>query len=46
MIPIGEPVPDFNLPGVLGDREGRWRLADLRGKWLVLFFYPADFTFV
>ena len=46
MIPIGEPVPDFSLPGVLGEREGRWRLADLRGRWVVLFFYPADFTFV
>ncbi len=46
MIPIGEPVPDFTLPGVLGDQEGRWRLADFRGKWLILFFYPADFTFV
>lgn len=46
MIPIGEPVPDFTLSGVLGDREGRWRLADLRGRWVVLFFYPADFTFV
>jgi alkyl hydroperoxide reductase subunit AhpC len=46
MIPIGEPVPNFTLPGVLGDREGRWHLADLRGRWIVLFFYPADFTFV
>lgn len=46
MIPIGEPVPDFTLPGVHGDREGRWRLSDLRGRWVVLFFYPADFTFV
>jgi alkyl hydroperoxide reductase subunit AhpC len=46
MIPIGEAVPDFTLPGVQGDREGRWTLSDLRGRWVVLFFYPADFTFV
>ncbi len=24
----------------------KWKSSDLRGKWLVLFFYPADFTFV
>ncbi len=46
MIPIGEPVPDFTLPGVYGGRDGRWTLSDLRGRWVVLFFYPADFTFV
>lgn len=46
MIPVGGPVPDFTLAGVHGDREGRWRLAELRGRWIVLFFYPADFTFV
>ena len=46
MIPIGEAAPDFALPGVAGDRDGRWRLADHRGRWVVLFFYPADFTFV
>ncbi len=46
MIPIGEPVPDFNLPGVHGDRTGHWRMSESRGRWVVVFFYPADFTFV
>jgi alkyl hydroperoxide reductase subunit AhpC len=46
MIPVGESVPDFTLPGIHSGREGRWRLADCRGQWVVLFFYPADFTFV
>lgn len=46
MIPVGEAVPNFTLPGVQGHREGRWSLAELRGRWIVLFFYPADFTFV
>jgi alkyl hydroperoxide reductase subunit AhpC len=46
MIPIGESAPDFRLPGVQREREARWRLSDLRGRWVVLFFYPADFTFV
>lgn len=46
MIPIGEPAPDFNLPGIQGEREGSWRIFDFHGRWVVLFFYPADFTFV
>ncbi|MFZ5862029.1 MAG: peroxiredoxin [Nitrospirota bacterium] len=46
MIPIGEPAPDFSLSGIQGEREARWRLSDLRGRWVVVFFYPADFTFV
>ncbi len=46
MIPIGEPSPDLHLPGIQREREARWRLSDSRGRWVVLFFYPADFTFV
>jgi alkyl hydroperoxide reductase subunit AhpC len=46
MIPIGEPVPDFALSGIHGDHEGVWRIVDFRGRWVLLFFYPADFTFV
>lgn len=37
----GNPAPDFNLK----DAEGNiWRLGDLRGKKVILFFYPADDT--
>jgi peroxiredoxin Q/BCP len=37
----GEPAPDFSLP----DQEGRTRsLAEFRGKWLALYFYPRDDT--
>ncbi len=37
----GMPAPDFDLL----DGEGqRWRLADLRGQNVVLYFYPADDT--
>lgn len=46
MIPVGQPAPDFALPGVEGDRPADFRLRDLRGRWVVLFFYPADFSFV
>ncbi len=37
----GEPAPDFELP----DMDGTvWRLADLRGKRVIVYFYPADDT--
>jgi len=37
----GDPAPDFELPGT-GGRT--YRLADYRGRKLVLAFYPGDFT--
>jgi thioredoxin-dependent peroxiredoxin len=40
---VGERAPDFELPGT-GGRT--YRLADYRGRWVVLAFYPADFTAV
>jgi thioredoxin-dependent peroxiredoxin len=40
---VGEPAPDFGLPGT-GGRT--YRLGDYRGRWLVLAFYPGDFTTV
>jgi peroxiredoxin 2/4 len=45
---VGKPAPDFNLPSTknLSTLDEPVSLADYRGKWLVLFFYPADFTFV
>jgi len=37
----GQAAPDFNLP----DQNGKpHQLADYRGKWLVLYFYPKDDT--
>jgi peroxiredoxin 2/4 len=47
---VGLPAPDFKLEGVVGTDPGKefktLTLKDYRDKWLVLFFYPADFTFV
>lgn len=40
--PIGEPAPEFTLPTHTGD--GDISLADYRGQWVVLYFYPKDFT--
>jgi alkyl hydroperoxide reductase subunit AhpC len=46
MIALNAPAPDFDLEGVARDRVRRHRLGDYRGRWVILFFYPADFTFV
>jgi peroxiredoxin 2/4 len=47
---VGSPAPNFNLEAVIGTAPGsefkKLSLNDFREKWLVLFFYPADFTFV
>lgn len=41
-IPLGEPAPNFTLPTNAGD--GEISLADYRNQWVVLYFYPRDFT--
>ena len=46
MIQIGQTIPDLALKAFHENEEKTVRLADFRGKWLVLVFYPADFTFV
>ena len=45
---VGSPAPDFELPctGGAGVASCRAALADYRGKWLVLVFYPRDFSLV
>jgi peroxiredoxin (alkyl hydroperoxide reductase subunit C) len=45
---IGSPAPDFRMTTTkdLNTLDHEATLADYSGKWLVLFFYPADFTFV
>jgi len=44
---ITKPAPDFDLEAVLPTEEfERVKLSDYKGKYLVLFFYPMDFTFV
>ncbi len=43
---IGSKLPDMELSAFHQDKILNIHLADYLGKWLVLFFYPADFTFV
>jgi len=46
MIKIGFEAPDFKLEGYFNGRFKNYSFKDYKNKWLVLFFYPLDFTFV
>lgn len=46
MVHVGEKAPDFAAPGY---RKGKFisvKLSEFLGKWVLLCFYPGDFTFV
>jgi len=44
---VGKPAPDFTANAVFGNNEIKeFKLSSLKGKHVVLFFYPLDFTFV
>jgi peroxiredoxin (alkyl hydroperoxide reductase subunit C) len=43
---VGRPAPDFELEGYLNGQFGKYKLSDYRKKWVLLLFYPLDFTFV
>lgn len=45
---VAQQAPDFTAPAVLpnGSIKADFTLSDLRGKYVVLFFWPLDFTFV
>ncbi len=43
---VKSPAPAFELEGVVGKEFKKIKLSDYKGKWVVLFFYPLDFTFV
>jgi peroxiredoxin (alkyl hydroperoxide reductase subunit C) len=43
---VGQPAPDFIATAVVNQEFVTLKLSDYRGKYVVLFFYPLDFTFV
>jgi len=44
---VGKEAPDFEASAyVQGEGFKNIKLSDYRGKWVVLCFYPGDFTFV
>ena len=45
-IEINSEAPKFEADALHNDEIKKIKLEDFRGKWVVLFFYPADFTFV
>lgn len=46
MVDIDLEAPMFSAAGFQNGEVSEFNLADYRGKWVLLFFYPADFTFV
>src|ERR1700675_3391063 len=45
---VGQPAPDFDIPSTknIEKLNEPVKLSDYKGKWVVLLFYPLDFTFV
>ncbi len=46
MIMVGQKAPDFAAPGYQQGKFINIKLSDYLGKWVVLCFYPGDYTFV
>ena len=46
MIKVGSKAPDFTAPGFHNGAFINTKLSDYLGKWVLLCFYPGDFTFV
>jgi peroxiredoxin (alkyl hydroperoxide reductase subunit C) len=46
MIQVGKKAPDFSSPGYQNGNFINLKLSDYLGKWVLLCFYPGDFTFV
>jgi len=46
MVSVGEKAPEFDMEGYVNGEIKHVSLNQYKGKWVVLFFYPLDFTFV
>ena len=46
MLKIGDKIPALTLEGYQNDKIKKFSLAKYKGKWLILIFYPGDFTFI
>lgn len=46
MAKVGQPAPDFDMPSTknIDTLKENVKLSDYKGKWLILLFYPLDFT--
>ena len=45
-VKVGQPAPDFETKGYIDSEIKTVKLSDYRGQWVMLYFYPGDFTFV
>ena len=43
---VGKPAPDFEATAFVDGGFKNVKLSDHKGKWIVICFYPGDFTFV
>lgn len=43
---VGKAAPDFELSAYLDGGFKNIKLSDYKGRWIVICFYPGDFTFV
>jgi peroxiredoxin (alkyl hydroperoxide reductase subunit C) len=46
MVQVGRKAPDFTAPGYHKGKFINIQLSEYLGKWVLLCFYPGDFTFV
>lgn len=46
MLQVGQKAPDFTAPAFYEGKFVELKLSEYLGKWVVLCFYPGDFTFV
>lgn len=46
MIKVGQPAPDFTAAGYFQGKFMNFSLSEYIGKWVLVCFYPGDFTFV
>ena len=45
-VQVGKKAPDFEAPAYHNGEFKNVKLSDYAGKWVLLCFYPGDFTFV
>ena len=46
MVKVGKPAPDFTASAFYNGKFMNVSLSEYKGKWVLLCFYPGDFTFV